>query len=285
MRQLLILGLALSTIFAFVSVHSVAALGLKVAPLEYRTTLKEAEVKKGFIDISNPSSDPVTVSVKAQAFRQIDNNGGLQFYDDKQVGAGIKPELTSFDLGGREAIRLYFMIDGRVLPEGDIYAALFFTTAPKSASGGVGQLVRVGTIFSIVNKTSGPRQAEIVDVDLTPLQVDSAVQGSYRIKNTSPGVSGFYPTVTISSWPNGEKQKTVGSLLFAGRTRQNDFSYRPGLGIHRIDIGYGNSIKSRWIVVVSPWMLVVLLLLMLVVALEVVLLHRRRKNRSKKAAS
>lgn len=262
--------------------QSASALGLKIAPLEYKTTLKEDEVQQGFIDISNPSGQAVTVRTSVQAFKQINNDGGLQFYDEGLVASGIKPELSTFDIGPHEALRMFFTINGTTLPEGDVYAAIFFTTEPAQQANGVGQLVRVGTVLSIVNKTPGSRKAEVTGISLPPLQLSDTVSGTYKIKNTGPAASGFYPSVRVSAWPGGKPRQMESSLVFGGRERVNDFSYQTGIGIHLVEISYGNSKKSQWVITLAPWMLVALLLIILIVGIELLLLKRRRKTRPKK---
>ena len=277
----LLSGLFFASLFALAPTFNVYALGLKVAPLEYRATLKEGEKQQGFVDVSNPSAQVMSVKISVQAFKQIDNDGGLQFFDDPQVGAGIKPELTEAELGPREAIRLFFTIDGGALPEGDVYAAIFFTTDPKQPSNGVGQLVRVGTLLSLINKTPGERKAEVTGVSIPLLQLTDTVKGSYAIRNISNEGSGFYPSVEVSSWPAGKSEKKEGSLIFGGRERTNDFSYQTGFGIHNVQVAYGDSNRSQWVISIAPWMLVLALLITLIVGIELLLLKRRRKTAKK----
>lgn len=261
--------------------YSAQAISLKVAPLEYRASLKENERKQGVVDVSNPAPVAVTVAVSVQAFRQIDNDGGLQFYDDKQVATGVKPELSNFELGPREALRLYFTIDGRSLPAGDVYAGIFFTTAPRQAQNGVGQSVRVGTLLSLVNKAPGSRAADVTGLNLPLLQLGETVKGDYRVKNTGPDGSGFYPAVTVSSWPGDETKRIESSLVFGGRERSNDLALKTGYGIHRVAVAYGDSMKSRWVVMVAPWMVITGSLVVLIVVVELWLLKRRRNMPSK----
>lgn len=260
-------------------VADVSALGLKVAPLEYKVSLKDNEVQRGFIDVSNPSAQMVTVSVSVQGFRQINDNGGLEFSDNELISRGIRPELDSFELGPREALRLFFTVDSATLPEGDVYGAVFFTTEPTEARNGVGQLVRVGTILSIVNKTPGERKAELTGLGLPLLQLSDTVKGTYTIKNTGDERTGFYPTVTVSSWPGGNQKEIESSLVFGGRERSNDVSYQAGYGIRHIQVVYGDSKQSRWVILIAPWMLVVVMLVALIVAIELLLLRRRKKAR------
>lgn len=262
-----------------------SALGLKVAPLQYKTTLKENERSRGFIDVSNPAGQSVSVQTSIQAFRQINNEGGLQFYDDRQVQLGITPELTNFDLGPREAVRMYFTVNGANLPQGDVYAAIFFTTNLKQARSGVGQLVRVGTLLSIVNKSPGARSAEVTSVKLPLIQFSETVTGEYSIRNLDKGDTGFYPQVEISRIFSAKSVKHEGALVFGGRTRTNDFTYDTGYGVHWVKVGYGSSTKGQLVVTLAPWMLVLALFIAFIVGVELLLLRRRQKKFNKKVSS
>ncbi len=261
--------------------NDVSALGLKTAPLEYKTTLKKDERQQGFIDISNPSYQSVTIRTSVQAFKQIDNQGGLQFFDDKQISLGIKPDLDQFTLGPREAVRMSFTINSANLPKGDVYAAIFFTSDVQQPRNGVGQLVRVGTILSIVNQSPGARDAEISKLSIPFLQLTNTIKGTYRVKNTSSKGTGFYPDVTVSAWPAGKAKTMQSTLVFAGRERQNDFSYSTGMGIHLVEVGYGASKKSQWVVTLPAWAIIVLLLIIVVFGVEYLLYKKRRKSRKK----
>ena len=275
MRALLLMAVVAGMV-SIGQVQDVSALGLKVAPLEYKTTLKKDEVQQGFVDVSNPSSVAVNVSTSVQAFKQINNDGGLQFYDEGLVSTGIRPELKQFELGPRESLRLFFSVDGRTLPEGDVYAALFFSTEPSAEQPGVGQSVRVGTILSIINTTPGSRKAEVTGVRMPLIQLDDTAKGTYSIKNTGPETSGFYPEVKVSVWP-GSSKTLDGSLVFGGRERTNDFSAVTGYGLHRVEVAYGDSTRSQWVLTLAPWMLILGLLVTIVVGVEIMLLRRRKK--------
>lgn len=231
------------------------ATSLKVAPLEYRTSLGQAEKKKGFIDVSNPSDQKMIVKTSVQAFRQIDDQGTLQFYDNEQLSKGVLLDLDEFELGPKEAVRMYFLLDGTKLPTGDVFGAIFFTTSPSQASAGVGQSVRLGTVLSIVNGTPGSRQASVTDISLPQFSFNPQIKGTYTIKNTAdPSKStGFYPQVSLKTIPFGESKEVAGKLVFAGRTRVNEFSINvPPIGIYRVDAQYGNSTQGKWIVVAHP---------------------------------
>jgi hypothetical protein len=279
MRSVVVV-LFLALIGSFVQHGGTAgALALKIAPLEYKTTLEKDERKKGFIDISNPSGSSIDVSVEVQAFKQINDDGGLQFYDEGLLQKGIKPELKDFELGPREAIRLFFTVNGKVLPEGDVYAAIFFATSPSGPNSGVGQSVRVGTLISIINENPGSRKAEVTGLEIPFLNLtDGSVQGSYSIRNTGPKDTGFYPIVSVSAWPSTERKDKTASLVFGGHERSNDFTYDTGYGIHRISVSYAKSAKSAWVVVTPPWVMVLAGIVVLIIITEIILFARRRKH-------
>jgi hypothetical protein len=283
--RIFFLGLATMALVAVTYAPTSSALGLKAAPLEYKTTLKKNERQVGIIDVSNPMGQTVHVRTSVQAFRQIDNNGGLQFYDDERTASGIKTDLGQFDLGPREALRMSFTIDGAKLPEGDVFAAIFFTTDLAVPRSGVGQLVRVGTILSIVNKTPGSRAAEITGFNAAFLQLSDTTRGTYKVKNTGPTNGGFYPVVKVSAWPVGKTKDVQSSLVFGGRERQNDFQYPSGYGIHLIEVGYGNSKKSQWVVTIAPWMLIATIMIILIIGIEILLYKRRHKFARQKTDS
>lgn len=265
----LILALSAALLWTLLATTETHALSLQVAPLEYKTQLKTGEKKRGTVDISNSSSLRVRVKSSVQAFRQVDNNGTLQFYDSEQLSAGVKLDLDEFELGPREAVRMYFELDGTKLPTGDVFGAIFFTLDPAQPRAGVGQTVRVGTVLSLVNGTPGSRSADITALAVPNFQLDSTVNGSYTIKNTANPASatGFYPTVSIASWPFGKTQKQTGRLVFAGRTRDNTFSFQtPPFGLYKVSVSYGSSQKSSWLFVAHPLTLLAIIVSVLIVA-------------------
>lgn len=247
--QLVGLGLVLvfSLLVAVRQDTTASALSLKMQPLIYKDTLAQGEKKKGFVDISNPSSSKVRLKTSIQSFRQTDDQGSLQFYDDKQVAAGITPDVDEFELGPREAIRMYFLIDGTKLPSGDVFAALFVTVVPGQEIGATSS-VRLGTLFSLTNGTPGERHGEITDLQVPFWQFGDKVQGSYRIKNVAKAgeSTGFFPTVTIAIKPFDQQVKQEGKLIFAGRERENMFQIPANrIGFYKVSAAYGDSRQSK----------------------------------------
>jgi hypothetical protein len=251
----LLLMLGLMFVGSFLVSQTADATSLKVAPLQYRTSLAQAEKKKGFIDVSNPTDQKMIIRTSVQALKQVDDQGTIQFYDSEQLAQGVLLDLDEFELGPKEAIRMYFLLDGSKLPTGDVYGAIFFTTSPSQATAGVGQSVRLGTVFSVVNGTPGSRQASITGFDVPQFTFNPQVKGNYTIKNTADPTkaTGFYPQVNIKTIPFGESKEDAGKLVFAGRSRVNEFTINlPPIGIYRIEARYGGSSEGKWVAVVHP---------------------------------
>lgn len=270
-------------------VPSVHAVGLKVAPLEYRTQLKSGENQKGFVDISNPTLTSVKVTTSVQGFKQVDDKGSLQFFDDEQLEKGIQRDLANFTLGPRQALRMYFLLDGKKLPTGDVYAALFFNVqSSETAKTGVTQAVRVGTLLSIVNKTPGERKAEITSLDVPFLQLGSMIAGNYTVHNTADPKknTGFYPTIKTLLWPDNNQKELTASLVFAGRTRENSFNLRDvGFGLHKVTLQFKESSRSAWVFTADPFTGVVAAFLLLVISVELLFWWRRRRKASQLAST
>lgn len=280
-----ILGILLAYVSVCVIGTSTSAASLKLAPLEYRTTLKSGEKQKGFVDVSNPTEETVRVSTSVQAFKQTTDTGGLEFYSDERVSAGVLLDLDEFNLGPREAVRMYFVLDSTRLPPGDVFGGIFFTTAPTMPRGsGVGQSVRLGTLLSITNGTPGDRRAEIKQLDVSFLQIGETIRGSYSIKNTGSPLksTGFYPEVTLKSNPFGSEHDHQGKLVFADRTRQNDFEIpAPVFGLYKLSAIYETSTKSTWVLVARPFTFLVGSILFVALGFSMALI-RHRKHRSKR---
>lgn len=262
---------------------SVSATSLKIAPLKYDTELKKAEKKKGFIDVSNPTSQKLIVKTSVEAFKQTNDEGALSFYENEQVAAGVQLDLDEFELGPREVVRMYFQLDGTKLPAGDVFGAIFFTTSFATQPNGVAQAVRLGTLLSIVNGTPGARDAEVKSLNTSFIQLSDTIKGDYAIKNTGDPakVTGFYPEVKTTVWPFGEQRTSKGKLVFAGRTRQNDFELKaPVFGLYEVSVSYGDSKQSKWVFVARP--IVFIILATVLVALWFLGLQIRKRRRAKR---
>lgn len=265
---------------AFLTPATTHALSLEIKPLSFKTELKDAEKKKGFLDITNTDVVSHHIKTEVQAFRQVDDQGALQFYDDERVAAGITPDLDEFELKPRETIRMYFLVDGAKLPQGDVFGALFLRTVPEDQVGVAGSL-RVGTLLSIVNGTPGDHHAEVTSFDVPFWQFGSTVQGTYRVKNTSdPSKStGFYPEVSLTVRPSGVQQTKESTLVFAGRERENTLAIEAAdFGLASVTLEYNGKRIVRPVFLVTP-LLIVVCAAVIVVAVGVGIFVRRKMRK------
>lgn len=280
MKRLLVALLGFVLLTSTLPADDTAARSLKIAPLEYRATLEKAEIKKGFIDISNPDYEKIVVDLKVQGFRQIDDQGSLEFYSDQQMSAGVKLDFAKVTLGPREAIRVYFLLDASKLPTGDIFGAIFASVRPDGDAAAE-QSVRVGALLMLTNGTPSAREAEVTAIDVPFWQMGERITGSYKVKNTAdPSEStGFFPEVDVRVQPFTISEKVSSPLVFAGRERSANFELETQrFGLYRVSASFGESSKSQWVFVVN-WRLVGALILLAVLAIAWKLVRGQKPTR------
>lgn len=261
-------------------VSAEAALGLQ--PLQYQETLKKGEVKKAYIDVTNPSGQSVTTSFSVQGFKQVDDKGNLAFYDDQRLREGIRLDYDEVEIPARKTLRLYFIVDGSKLPRGDVFAVIFATTKPEQ--GAVSPSVRLGTLLILANETPGARQASIELLHMPLVQIGESLNGEVKVKNTAPAntASGFFPEIKLSTWPFGPVHTIKAPLVYAGNTRTVTINKESNLfGIFKVTASHGESRKDAWIILVTGvWRWVSIVLVVIVAVLVVGLVWwRRHKSR------
>ncbi|HEX8226956.1 MAG TPA: hypothetical protein VF572_03750 [Candidatus Saccharimonadales bacterium] len=284
-RRLLVsatLALALTAGAVLAAPAEVHAEGLQIRPLMYREALEQGKSKQGFVDVSNPSSVAVTVTMDVRGFRQADGQGNLRFFTSQVISSGITLDLKEVELGPREAARVYFAIDSNKLPKGDIFAAIFAAT--KSPAGaGIVPSAQVGTLLLIQNGQPGPRRISIQSLDVSPIQIGEAVRGAATLKNPAPvePSSGFFPKVTVSLRPIGElKQQIDAPLVMSGVSREIPFKLAASrIGLYKLTVASGGSSVDKWAVVVTGFWRWVLLGLAGLMVFTVLLVRRSRRRR------
>lgn len=258
---------------------------LRVQPLQYRESLAPGERKKAHVDITNPAPQTVTVSLTVEGFKQIDDKGTLSFYADERLRSGIVLDFDQVEIPAYKTLRLYFVADGTKLPTGDIFAVIFAQTKPDAAV--ATPSVRVGTLLMLTNGSPGARQAVITSLNAPFVQFGDGIRGEVTVTNTAPAksASGFFPTVTYSTWPFGPSGAIEGPLLYAGNSRVVTLD-RPSsqFGLYKLQVSYGDSSKEQWVMLVTgiwQWLVFVLLgVLAALVAASVWWVRRRRARRS-----
>lgn len=232
------------------------AQSVQIRPLMYEEALGPGETKKGFVDISNPSNRPVALTTEVQGFKQVDAAGNLEFFPVEYLDKAITLDVTKFELGPKEALRLYFSIDSKKMPEGDIFAAIFARTSPSAAEG-ITPSAQVGTLLVIENGHGGPRNVELTDLSLPFLLVGESANGTINIKNTAnPNEStGFFPQLTTSIGPLlTAEEKLKGPLIFAGITRTVGFDMPTNhFGFYKFTVSSHGTEASKWVFMITGW--------------------------------
>jgi len=262
-------------------VHSapVSAASLKISPLRYDTTLASGEKQKGFVDVTNPSAEPVHVKLSVQAFRQTNDSGALEFYDNSRMSSGVLLDYNATTIGARETLHLAFILDGTKLVSGDNFAAIFATTVPGENGAGQ-QAVRVGTLFIVNNGTPSAHDAVIEDLSGQMMQLGDGLHITFNVHNTAvaSATSGFAPMVTISAWPYIQETVT-GPLVFAGRTRAVDYSLKGNyLGILAVHVKTGSSEQVIYRLAVTGFWRILLPIIVAAIVVALLLAHYVRKR-------
>ncbi len=252
-------------LLAAVLVHAPAAFAsapsLQVAPLQYTATLKPGTVSSAFIDVSNPADASVDIISEVKGFRQVDQDGNLGFFDDPDYATAIKVGLPKFTLGPREAIRVVFTVDASKLPQGGVYAAIFFQTVPRedsSSTSYVRQSANVGTLLSLTNGDPHAPRGDITRLDLPFWQFGSGITGSLTYRNTdsSKTALAFKPTLTSRVTPWGRAVASPSGLILPLSTRKFELS-RPGAFFGLLPVTLTNSAthhhRTAWVFAVTGW--------------------------------
>ncbi len=282
MRRLTIVVGALLC-FALMRTADVSATGFKVMPLKYSVTIKAGESKKGFVDFANTDSLATTVQFSVQSFRQINDNGDLEFYDNQAVSAGVKLDYSEVEIGPRENLHLAFVVDGTKLPKGDSFAAIFATVKPTT-EGAATQTVRVGTLLFIENDTPSPRNATISSLSAPLLQIGEGITARFTV--TNPGtraVTGYSPEIAVAMRPYSSKIVT-GPFVMAGRTRETTYVQKGDyLGPVVVKVTTNTSTKTQLIFAITGFWrwLFPLLIFVFIVAIASGLQHRLRTRASR----
>lgn len=256
MRKLLLLSLVgIGVFFVFWSADTAGAESLRIQPLSYQTELKKGEKKKGFVDITNPSNETLTVSLYANGFSQVNDKGELTFFDSEQIKSGLLLDYETATIGPRQTLRLYFVADGTKLPEGDVFGVIFAETQSEQRPG-TNTTIRVGSLVMITNRTPGLRKAEIAKLEIPTVQFGEGIGGVVAIRNPAPKnqATGYFPEMSVELSPWGGGRTFKGPLVFAGVTRTFDF-YLPAhlFGFYQVKVKANDAEKTTVIFVATGW--------------------------------
>lgn len=261
---------------------------LKVTPLKYQENVPLGKTKIGYIDVSNPTDQRVSVGTQLQAFKQINNEGELRFYDDPEIANGITLNLKNFELGPKEALRMAFSIDPNKLGERGVYAAIFFRTSPTQNQGSgtvVSTNVRVGSLL-ILKVGNGRTEGNISKVSAFPLQFGNSIKGTIDYANVAQGTKAvaFNPKLKVTTGLFGKTQTIDGPLVMAGNTRHVKYERKGSfiglVPVHVTDqIGHAPS-KTAYVIAVTGWWRVGLPLILIIGLIGWRLLPRIRRKKT-----
>lgn len=200
----LVLGIGL----AFITTGSAraATATLQLAPLKYQATLHAGSPQTGYITVSNPSDTSITVRSQVQAVHQTGTNGDLTFNDDAAITAAITISADNVTLSPHEAVNFQFLINPDKLPQGGVYASIFFRTVPPTASNGTEVLTsaRVGTLLLLDNGNSGTRLGTIDSLKIPWLTIGADLAGTALYHNTGTVARNPHLQARVSSWGSSQ---------------------------------------------------------------------------------
>jgi hypothetical protein len=273
----------LSMLGALFLTSSVDAASLQIQPTLYKDiSLKKGEKSKGFVDISNPTANKQEVTLSVQGYKQIDSTGALTFFDDEAIKRGVKLDLDNFELGPHDSIRVYFQLDGSLLPSGDVFAAIFARTIP--AEGTVAQAVQVGTLLVITNGTPPSHKATIAELSAPLFHWGDSIDATMVVTNPAEegSATGFFPKIFVDLQPYSSK--TVdGPLVFAGNSRSISYTQKGNyFGIMRLQVKTNADSKSTFLFAVTGfWRWLAPLILVSIILAIFFMRQQRRKTRKK----
>ena len=257
---------------------------LQVAPLQYESSLTPGRIASGYVDVANPSDTTVTIESSVKGFRQTGHDGDLEFFDDPDLPAAIKPGLDRFNLGPREAVRVTFSVDAGKLPTGGTYAAIFFRTVPPDQAGSgtsfIAESANVGTLLVLTNGSGAEHDGQITNLRAPLWQFGDSITGSFGFTNTDHSIHpiGFKPNLSVRVMPWGHRQATETGLVLPGITRVFRFT-RSGAYVGFVPVTVTDadteSYATVWVIACTGWYRVAAALALgLLVLLLMFRLHR-----------
>lgn len=286
-KPLLLTGCLATLIFVslvFLHANFAGAEGLRISPLEYKTDLN-GKIEKGAVDITNTSGTTQQISIQVQAFKQINNKGSLEFYNDAFITAGVIPDYNTFELKPLATMHMYFLLDGQKLPKKQIFAGILAQANPLKSSYNITPVIRVGTLLILKNGDGDPpKQGEISKLSLPYFLFGNTIRGNFLFKNSETGenASGYFPNFTISV--GNSSQNFTGSLLFPSIERMQSFALRTGnqFGIYHLNIKSDAGVATtRKIILITGfyrWLVPLIIVLLVLVIISVIKIVKAKYN-------
>lgn len=265
-----------------IGVVSVNASSIKVAPQKYETKLSPGQVLIGAVDVSNPSDTRQRYTVKVMGFRQINEEGELQFYEDDAIKSGIELDFTTFELGAQKVGRIFFSINSEKLPRSGIYAAVLVNTNPDQPTTATRLATSVGsgTLLILDNSIDSEEKGQIVNLRAKFWQFGSGLAANIDYRNEGGANSlAFYPQLSVKAVPWGKDLKQKGPLVFTGNQRRVELA-KPGsyfgmLPLQVTDTKSGET-TTKWVFAVTGYWIVIAPLILVLFILSAGIYYRRK---------
>lgn len=262
------------------------------------------------IRVLNPSASPVPVTVTGEGIT-LGNNGTTAFTGKPDP---LWADRTDFPRGAITIPAQHFVDLSIVvhMPDDispDLYYVGFLVTPVPDASGQVVVINQIGAFLTI--SVPGPRVRSL-SAELTtsgfnwgPIHIDSLVVGDHvdgklTVDNTGASSVLFFGENDVTSAPFSgppTQQRVSRSLLPIGRSRWFAVTGAPAFPVDVVTLtdvvsypdrngtGTLEIVRTRSVLVISPWVFVVLLVLLaLVVAWRLRVRRRRRALRSRRTS-
>jgi hypothetical protein len=259
---------------------------LQLSPLQYTTHLDLGHPKVGYFEAGNPTGSTMHVQVEVEAFRQTDNRGALEYYQDERLAAGIIPGVRTFDLGPHEVIRVKFTIDPNRLGPGGAYGVIFLrTSAGGSAASQINTSERIGTLLILDISGTGTKSGHIQNLSLPAFSYGATtLPVAFHYANTNHDAQGlaFSPDLSLSLGWGAAAQKITGPFVFPGRERPatTKITLADRFGLFPVSLEDSTpgapKYPAQWVLIVSgywTWLLPVLICFL--IALICLLVLRR----------
>jgi len=273
-------------------------------------TLRPGETAAVAIRVLNPSVSPVTVTVKGEGIT-LGNNGTTTFTGKPDP---VWADRTTFPSGAITIPAQHFVdlsvvvhMPSEISP--DLYYIGFLVTPVPTSNGQVVVINQIGAFLTI--DVSGPRAGSL-SADLTtsgfnwgPIHINSLVigdrvDGRLTVDNTGASSLLFFGENDVTSAPFSgppAQQRISRSLLPIRRSRWFAVTGAPAFPIdvvtltdvvsypNRTGTGTLEIVRTKSVLVVSPWVFVVLIvLLVLAGGWRLRVQRRRRELRSRRTA-
>ena len=191
--------------------HSLAAIGISVAPVKYKFEVDPGQVVESSIVVSNPNEFSIEVRPEFQDFKVTENNNIQWLPSDIEnpykMSDWIKISQDTISLKPEEDFSIPFKIQvPKNATAGGRYAAIFFTGVLESGEGNIGAVPRVGALIILNVKGELKKTGQLLKLKGPVFANNGPVDFIATFKNT--GTTHYETRLNVSVknifWKSGE---------------------------------------------------------------------------------